>query len=142
MVGENNRGTPQGEVPLLILTGSTRLTQVSTGQIQLSVTNIPQGETRSCQSCRVLWLAGQLVLADACYFDFVSMLFCLRKIILHLQAAPHFGGTAEPLFQPDRHVRGNAGLLVDQIVQGLPLHAKRARLRSRTGRAVQGILAE
>lgn len=68
-----------------------------------------------------------MILPDAFNFDLVGMLFCLRKVIFHLQAILHFGGTAEPLFQPDRHFLGNTGLLVDQIVQGLPLHAKRTR---------------
>src|SRR5687768_3873644 len=59
--------------------------------------------------------------------DLVLLLSRSRQLERHLKAQPHISRRAEGLFQPDRHLRADAGLLVDEVVQRLASDAEHPR---------------
>src|SRR5467141_812061 len=66
----------------------------------------------------------QLVPGHRLDVDVGFVLAGLREVVGHLQPQPGLRAAAECLIEADRHVRRNAALAVDQIVEGLTRHAQ------------------
>lgn len=62
-------------------------------------------------------------------FDFPPLLFQLREVIGGLRPEPHFGAAAEGFGKPDRHLRGDPGLEVHDVIERLAGYSKGVRGR-------------
>ena len=67
----------------------------------------------------------------------------LGKIVLHLKPRSDLWTAAESLGQPNGHLRGDPGLLVNEVIQCLPLCAKtRSRFRNRETERLDALLSK
>src|SRR5664279_4158074 len=76
-----------------------------------TITSISQRQLRDLRA-QLLWHGL------AHYLDFVFVLAGRRKVVGELHPQPRLLGAAERLGQPDRHLRADSGLAIDNVVQG------------------------
>ena len=62
-----------------------------------------------------------------------AFLLALSEVVLHLHAEPYLRAAAEGLGKPYGHFRGDSGLAINKVVEGLVLDAKTLR-RIRNGK--------
>src|SRR5579885_2173359 len=61
------------------------------------------------------------------HLDGAFVLHRLCEVVIHLKTQPDTGAATERLFKPDRHLRRNSALAVNEIVERLSRHAQNFR---------------
>src|ERR1017187_10427593 len=125
-----------GLIPDLPLTTLLSACRVTPKTFAPAVTDRPKGSRQSCRTMRPgctgffigrVLLSRRANLIRAQFFhtltadlDFAFVLAGCREVVRKLHAQPRLLSAAERFGQPDRHLRADAGLAVDDVIERLP----------------------